>query len=91
MPCECPNFKFPFTYTCLETPPHSHTSGATLCRHNEVVRGSSSELLREDDCGCFILGKGGVSIDQVSVGRVCTIVNAAGVLWLKESAVHIGT
>ena len=29
-------------------------------------------------------------MDQVSVGRVCTIVNDAGIFWLKEKALHRG-
>ena len=52
-------------------------------RHNVVVGGVPSEPLRESD-GCHsTLGGGGVPVDQVGVGWVCTIVNSAGVLWLK--------
>ena len=56
---------------------------AAHCRHSVVVGGVSSEPLRERDGGHSTLGGGGVPVDQVGVGWVCTIVNSAGVLWLK--------
>jgi len=68
--------------TCLESPLHPLTMRAAHCRHNVVVGGVSSEPLRECD-GCHsTLGGGGVPVDQVGVGWVCTIVNGAGVPWL---------
>ena len=78
----------PFTNTCLEPPLHPHTLGAALCRHNVVVGGVSSESLRENDGGHSTLGGGSVPVDQVGVGWVCTIVNGAGILWLKKCALH---
>ena len=62
--------------------------GVALCRHSVVVGGISSEPLREGDGGHSILCRGGVPIDQVGVGWVCTIVNGVGVPWL-ECALHI--
>ena len=51
--------------------------------HSVVVGGVCSERLREGD-GCHsTLGGGGVPVDQVGVGWVCTIFNSAGVPWLK--------
>ena len=50
-------------------------------RHN--VEGVSSEPLRECDSGLSTQGGGGVPVNQVGVGWVCTIVNGAGVPWLK--------
>ena len=76
--------------TCFKAPLHPHTCalGAAHCRHN--VEDVSSEPLREGD-GCHLtLGGGGVPVDQVGVGWVCTIVNGAGVLWLK-CALHKGS
>ena len=69
---------------------HSNTLGATLCRHNVVVGGISSDPPRQSDGGCFIQGGGGFPVDQVSVGRVCTIVNGAVVIWLEKNALHSG-
>ena len=58
-------------------------------RHSVVVGGVPSKSLKECD-GCHsTLGGGGVPVDQVDVGWVCTIVNGAGVPWLK-SALHKG-
>ena len=46
------------------------------------------KLSREGD-GCHLtMGGGGVPVDQVGVGWVCTIVNGASVSWLKEYALH---
>ena len=74
--------------TCSESPPFPHTLGAAHHRHNVVVGGVPSEPLREGD-GCHSTqGGGGVPVDQVGVGWVYTIVNGAGVLWLK-CALHI--
>ena len=78
----------PFTNTCLECPSYPHTLGAALCRHNVVVGGVSSEPLREGDGGHSTLGGGGVPVDQVGVGWVCTIVNGVGVPWLTYCAIH---
>ena len=65
--------------TCLEYPSYSLTMRAAHCRHNVVVGGVSSEPLRESD-GCHsTLGGGGVPVDQVGVGWICTIVNGAGI------------
>ena len=36
------------------------------------------------------LGGGSVSVDQVGVGWVCTILNSAGIPQLKECALHKG-
>ena len=74
--------------TWLESPPHSHTTGVALCRHNVVVSGVSSEPLREGDGGPLAQGVGGVPVDQVGIGRVCTIVNGAVVPWLENYALH---
>ena len=73
----------PFTNTCLKSPSYPHTLGVALCRYSVVVGGVSSESLREGDGGHSTLGGGGVPVDQVGVGWVCTIVNGAGVPWLK--------
>ena len=70
-------------YTRSKSPPHPHTLGAAPCRHNVVVGGVSSYLLRQDDSGYLTLGGGGVPVVQVGVGWVCTIVNGAVKLWLK--------
>ena len=68
--------------TSSKPPPYSHTLGAALCRHNVVVVDVSSELLREGD-GCnSTQGGGGVPIDQVGIGWICTILNGAVVPWL---------
>ena len=75
--------------TCLKFPLHSHTVGAALCRHIVVVGGVSSKPLREDGVCPLAQGGGSVSIDWVSVGWVCTIVNGAVVLLLKKKALHI--
>ena len=56
---------------------------AAHCRHNVVVGGVPSEPLRECDSSHSTLGGGGVPVDQVGVGWICTIVNSAGVPWLK--------
>ena len=69
--------------TGLESPPFPHTLGAAQCRHNVVVGGVPSEPLRESDSSHSTLGGGGVPIDQVGVGWVCTILNGTGVPWLK--------
>ena len=58
-------------------------------RHSVVVGGVPFKSLRECD-GCRSTEGGGhVPKDQVGVGWVCTIVNGAGVPWLK-SALHRG-
>ena len=67
--------------TCFKAPLHPYTLGIAYRRHN--VEGVSSEPLREGDGGCLTLGGGGVPVDQVGVGWVCTIVNVAVVPWLK--------
>ena len=67
----------------MESPSYPHTLGAAHCRHNVVVGGVSSESLRECDGGHSTEGGGRVAVDQVGVGWVCTIVNNAGVSWLK--------
>ena len=74
--------------TCLESPSYPHTLGAAHYRHSVVVGGVSSEPLRERDSSHSTLGGGGVPVDQVGVGWVCTIVNGAGVPWLIECALH---
>ena len=66
-------FEFPNSFkltkahspTCLESPVHSNTLGATLCRHNIVVGGVSSDPPRESDGGYFIQGGGGVPVGQI--------------------------
>ena len=57
-------------------------------RYNIVVCYISSELLRKGDGGGSIEGRGGVTVDQVGVGWVCTIVNGAGIPWLEKCALH---
>ena len=82
-----PYFSLTCTKVCIHTrlksPPHPHTVGAAPCRHNVVVGGVSSELLREGDDGHLTQGGGGVPVVQVGVGWVCTIVNGAVIPWLK--------
>ena len=56
--------------------------GVAFCRHNVVVGGVSSEPLREVDGRHPTLGGGGVPVDQVGVGWVCTIGNGAVIHWL---------
>ena len=81
-----------FIHTRWKLPLHLHTLRAVLCRHNVIVGGVSSEFLRENDDGQSTPGVGGgVPVDQVGVGRVCTIVNGAGVPWLNKYALHNGT
>ena len=58
-------------------------------RHSVVVGGVPSKSLRECDGSHSTLGGGGVPVDQVGVGWVCTIVNGAGIPWLKNCALHI--
>ena len=70
-------------HTRLKSPPHPHTVGAAPCRHNVVVGGVSSELLRESDGGPSTQGGGGVPVVQLGVGWVCAIVNGAVKPWLK--------
>ena len=77
--------------TYSKPPPYPHTLRTAHCRHNVVVGGVSSELLREGNGGHSTQCGGGVPVDQVSVGWVCTIVNGAGVPWLKECALHKDT
>ena len=62
------SFYTQYLHTCLESPPHPHTLGAAHCRHNVVVCGVSSELLRDGN-GCnSTQGGGSVPVDQVGVG-----------------------
>ena len=75
-------------HTSLESSPYPHTLGAAHCRHNVVVSGVSSETLGEVDGGCSIQCGGGVPVNQVGVGWVCTIGNGAGVPWLEKCALH---
>ena len=77
--------------TCLELPLQPHTLRVALCRHNVVVDGIFSEPLREGDGRRSTLGGGSVPVDQVGVGWLCTIVNGAGVPWLKKCALHNDT
>ena len=84
-----PNF-FHFR-TCSKPSSHSHTLGATFCRCNIVVGSVFTEPLRECDGSLSTKGWGGVPVDQVGVGWVCTIVNGAGVPWLNKNALHKGT
>ena len=76
-----PYFSLTCTKACIHTssksPPHPHTVGAAPCRHNVVVGGVSSYLLREGDGGLLTQGGGGVPVVQVGVGWVRTIVNGA--------------
>ena len=61
--------------------------GVALCRHhrhNVVVGGVSSEPLREGNDDHSTRGGGGVLVDQVGIGWVCTIVNGASVSWLQS-------
>ena len=74
--------------TWLKPPLHPHTTGVALCRYSVVVGGVSSESLRECDSGCSTIGVGGVPVDQIGVGWVCTIVNSAGVPWLENCTLH---
>ena len=62
-----------------------------FCRHNVVVGDVLSDLLREGNVGHLSLGGCGVTVVQVGVGWVCTIVNGAGVPWLIECALHKDT
>jgi len=64
---------------------HSLTLGTTVCRHNKVVSGTSLEVLGEGNDGHLTQGGGGISIDQVGVRWVCTIVNGAGIPWFKRA------
>ena len=73
----------PFTNTCLESPSYPLTLGAAHYRHSVVVGNVSYKTLRECDGGYSTLGGGGILVDQVGVGWVCTIVNGASVPWLK--------
>ena len=75
--------------TYLKSPLNPHTRCSVLHRHDVVVGGVCSERLREGDGDHSTLGGGGVTVDQVGVGWVCTIVNSAGVPWLKNCALHI--
>ena len=75
--------------TYLKPPLNPHTLSSVLHRHNIVVSGVRSKPLREGNGGSSIWGGGGVSVEQVSVGWVCTILNGAGVPWLKNCALHI--
>ena len=60
--------KFLYPVPTLKSPLHHHTLGAAHCRHNVVVGGVCSELLREGD-GCHLTqGGGSVPVDQVGVG-----------------------
>ena len=44
--------------------------------------------MRKGDGGPSTRGGGAVTVDQVGVGWVCTIVNGASVPWLIECALH---
>ena len=81
-------YKPTLLYTCLESAPHSHTLRAACCRHNVVVCCVSSEPLREVDDRYLTLGGGGVTVDQVGVRCVCTILNGAGVPWLEKCTLY---
>ena len=74
--------------TCSKTPPNPHTQRVSFCRHNVVVGTVSYEPLRESDVSLSTWDIGGVPVDQVGIGLVRTIVNGAGVLSLKECALH---
>ena len=74
------------TPTWSKTPSYPHTQRVTLCRHNVVVGGVSSELLGEGDGALSTWDIGGVPI--VGVGLVCTIVNGTDVFFLRKSAFH---
>ena len=74
--------------TYLKSPLNPHTLCSVLHRHDVVVGGVCSEHLREGDGGLSTKGGGGVPVDQVGVGWVCTIVNSAGIFWLKNCALH---
>jgi len=76
--------------TCSECPTHSLTPQGIICRHNKVISGVPLDLLREGDGGHSTLGGGGITIDQVGVRWISTIVNGAGVPWLKH-ALHVCT
>ena len=54
--------------TCSKTPSNSHTQRVAFCRHNVVVGGISSDLLREGNVGDSTLGGRGVTVVQVGVG-----------------------
>ena len=74
--------------TCPKAPPYPHTLRVTFCRYNVVVGGVSSQFLREDNGGYSTQCEGGVPVDQVGIGWVCTIVNSAVVFSLKKCALH---
>ena len=80
-----------YIHTCLKLPLHLHTLRAVLCRHNVIVGGVSSEFLRESDGGHSTLGGGGIPVDQVGEGWVCTIVNGTGISWLNKYTLDKGT
>ena len=88
------NFAIPLLDIHLPTyskpPLHSNALGVSHCRHVVVVSGACYEPLWKCDGGHLTLGGGSVSVDQVGVGWVCTIVNGAGVPWLIECALHKG-
>ena len=77
-----------YIFTCFEPSSHLHTLGTVHYRHNIIVYGISSESPREHDSCHWTPGGVSVSVDQVGVGWVCTIVNGAVVPWLKECALH---
>ena len=70
-------------YTSFKSPTNPDTMRVAFCRHNIVVSSVISESLRESDGGCLTQGGGSIFMDQVGVGWVCTIVNAAIVHWMK--------
>ena len=74
--------------TCSESLLHPHTLCTAHYQHNVVVVIVFVKLFRESNVGHLTLGGGGVPVDQVGVGWVCTIFNGAVVPWLKEYALH---
>ena len=72
-------------HTCSKCSSNPHTLRVALSRHNEVVDGVSLEVLGEGYGGRSIQGGGGITVDQVGVRWICTIVNSAGVPWLKHT------
>lgn len=84
--------QYPKVYppTSSECPTHSLTPQGLICRHNKVISGVPLDLLREGDGGHSTLGSGGITVDEVGVIWISTIVNGAGVPWLKH-ALHVST
>lgn len=70
--------------TRSESPTDSFTLGGSHSRHNVVVCGSFLKVPREGDGdGLSLCCRGGITVDQVGIKWVCTIVNGAAVPWLK--------